>query len=117
MKGVIHEDARIKAIQRSGISDRDVEQERQLIIDLSAHHPLVLVHFASASLFKYLTENWKEVKQFGVVSQNETEKELEKSTEKLAEWADSAVSSFRIFLKGLKREITMTGAEYGVEIV
>ena len=117
MKGVIHEDARRKAIQQSGISDREVEQESQLIIDLSAHHPLVPVHFASASLFKYLTENWEQVKQFGCVSQNETEKELEMSTEKLAEWADSAIKSFKIFFKALKREITMTGAEYGVEIV
>lgn len=117
MKGVIHEDARIKAIQRSGISDSEVEQEKQLIIDLSAHHPLVPVHFASASLFKYLVENWEQLKQFGLASQNETEKELEISMEKLAEWAEFAVNSFTIFLKELKREITMTGAEYGVEIV
>jgi hypothetical protein len=117
MKGVIHEDARIKAIQRSGISDVEVEQEKQLIIDLSTHHPLVPVHFASASLFKYLEENWENVKQFGLASQNEAEKELERSTEKLAEWADFAINSFTIFLKELKREITMTGAEYGVEIV
>lgn len=117
MKGVIHEDARMKAIQRSDISDREVEQESQLIIDLSAHHPLVPVHFASASLFKYLTENWEQVKQFGLASQNETEEELEMSTEKLAEWAGSAIKSFKIFFKVLKREITMTGAEYGVVIV
>ncbi len=117
MKGVIHEDARRKAIQWSGISDREVEQESQLIIDLSAHHPLVPVHFASASLFKYLRENWEQVKQFGCVSQNETEKELERSMGKLDEWADSAIKSFKIFFKVLKREITMTGAEYGVVIV
>jgi hypothetical protein len=103
--------------QWSYISTEEVEQEMQLIIGLSALHPLVPVHFASASLFKYLQENWEEVKQFGVASQNETEKELESSMEKLAEWADSAINSFKIFLKGLKREITMTGAEYGVAIL
>ena len=62
-------------------------------------------------------ENWEQLKQFGCVSQNETEEELENSMEKLAEWADSAIKSFKIFFKELKREITMTGAEYGVEIV
>ncbi len=117
LKGAIHEEARMKAIQWSCISSEEVEQERQLIIGLSALHPLVPVHFASASLFKYLEENWDTVKQFGQASRNETEKELEFSTEKLAEWADSAINSFNIFLKALKREITMTGAEYGTEIV
>ncbi len=117
LKGAIHEEARMKAIQWSCISTEEVEQERQLIIGLSALHPLVPVHFASASLFKYLEENWEEVTQFGVVSQNETEKELEMPMGKLAEWADSAIKSFKIFLKELKRELTMTGAEYGIEIV
>jgi len=117
LKGAIHEEARMKAIQWSCISTEEVEQEMQLIIGLSALHPLVPVHFASASLFKYLEENWEEVTQFGLASQNETEKELESSTEKLAEWADSAINSFKIFFKELKREITMTGAEYDIEIV
>ena len=117
LKGAIHEEARMKAIQWSCISSEEVEQERQLIIGLSALHPLVPVHFASASLFKYLEENWDTVKQFGVVSRNETEKELEIPIEQLAEWADSAINSFKIFLKELKSEITMTGAEYGIEIV
>jgi len=117
MKGVIHEDARMKAIQRSAISNVEVEEEKQLIIDLSAHHPLVPVHFASASLFRYLEENCEKVKQFGCVSQNETERELEIHSEKLAEWADFAINSFETFLKELKREMTMTGAEYGIVIV
>jgi len=117
LKGAIHEEARMKAIQWSCISTEEVEQEMQLIIGLSALHPLVPVHFASASLFKYLEENWEQVTQFGLASQNETEKELESSMEELAEWADSAINSFKIFFKELKREITMTGAEYGIEIV
>ena len=62
-------------------------------------------------------ENWEQLKQFGCVSRNETEKELENSMEKLAEWAEFAIKSFKISFKELKREITMTGAEYGVEIV
>jgi len=107
----------MKAIQWSCISSEEVEQERQLIIGLSALHPLVPVHFASASLFKYLEENLEQVTQFGQASQNETEKELEIPIEQLAEWADSAINSFKIFLKDLKRELTMTGAEYGIEIV
>ncbi len=117
MKGVVHEEARMKAIQWSCISTEEVEQERQLIIDLSARHPVVPVHLASASIFKYLEENWKEVKQFGFASQNEAEKELEIPIEKLAEWADFGINAFKIFLKELKQEVTMTGAEYGIEII
>lgn len=117
MKGVIHEETRSKAIIKSGISDEEVEQERQLILDLSAHYPLVPTHFASASLFRYLEENWEKVKPLGLASQNEAEKELEISTEKFAEWTDFSRNSFKTFLKELKREITMTGAEYGVEVV
>jgi len=117
MKGVVHEEARMKAIQWSGISSEEVEWERQLILDLSTHQPLVPVHFASASLFKYLEENWATIEQYGVASQNESEQALEIPLEELAAGADSAINFFTIFLKELKKEITMTGAEYGVEIV
>lgn len=117
MKGVVHEEARVKAIQRSAISAQELERERQLILNLSAQSPLVPTHFASASLFRYLAKNWEEVKRFGLPSQNEKEKELELSAEKFADWADFSCSSFKIFLKVLKQEITMTGAEYGIEIV
>ena len=117
MKGVVHEEARVKAIQRSAISAQELERERQLILDLSAQSPLVPTHFASTSLFRYLEKNWEEVKRFGLPSQNEKEKELELSAEKFADWADFSCSSFKIFLKVLKQEITMTGAEYGIEIV
>ena len=117
MKGVVHEEARVKAIQQSAISAQELERERQLILDLSAQSPLVPTHFASTSLFRYLEKNWEEVKRFGLPSQNEKEKELELSAEKFADWADFYCSSFKIFLKVLKQEITMTGAEYGTEIV
>ena len=119
MKGVVHEEARVKAIQRSAISAQELERERQLILDLSAHAPLVPTHFASASLFKYLEKNWEEVRRFGLPSQHEKEKELELlfSAEKFADWVDFSCSSFKIFLNVLKQEITMTGAEYGTEIV
>jgi len=117
MKGVVHEEARVKAIQRSAISAEELERERLLILDLSAQSPLVPVHFASASLFKYLEENWEEVKRFGLASRSEIEKELELSAEKFADWTDSSCDFFKTFLKELRREITMTGAEYGIEIV
>jgi hypothetical protein len=117
MKAEIHEEARIKAMQWSCISSGEMAQERRLILDLSAHHPLVPVHFASASLFKYLEAHWKDLQQFGVVSRNETEQAMETSTEKLAEWADFAINSFGSFLKELKKELTMTGTEYGIAIV
>jgi len=117
MKGIIHEEARMRAIQLSCISGEEVEQERQLILELSAQNPVVTVHLASASLFRYLEENWEKVKQFGVASQNESEKESEIPLEKLVEWSDFSINAFKIFLKELKREITTTGAEYGIEIV
>ena len=117
MKSVVHEEARMKAIQWSGISSEDVERERQLIIDMSTHHPLVPVHFASASLFKYLEENWATVEQLGMGSRNDAERELEIPLEELAAWADSAINFFKLFLKELKKEITMTGTEYGIAIV
>jgi hypothetical protein len=117
MKRTIHEEARIKAMQWSCISSEEMAQERHLIIDLTAHHPLVPVHFASASLFKYLEENWEDLQRFGCVSRNETEQAMETSTEKLAEWADFAINSFGSFLKELKKELTMTGTEYGIAIV
>jgi len=117
MKGVVHEEARLKAIQQSAISTDELQRERQLILDLSAQSPLVPTHFASASLLKYLEANWEEVKPFGLPSQNEIEKGLELSSEKFADWTDFSCSSFKIFLTELKQKITMTGAEYGVEIV
>lgn len=117
MKGAVHEEARMKAIQWSGISSEEVERERQLIVELSTQHPLVPVHFASASLFKYIEENWATMEQYGMASRNESEQALEISLEELAAWADSAINFFTLFLMELKREITMTGAEYGVEIV
>lgn len=117
MKRGVHEEASVKAMQRSAISEDELEQERQLILHLSAQLPLVPTHFASTSLFKYLEENWEEVKAFGLASQNEIEEELELSAEKLDDWVDSSCDFFKTFLKALRREITMTGAEYGNAIV
>ena len=117
VKGAVHEEARVKAIQQSAISEDELEQERQLILDLSSLSPLVPTHFASASLFKYLEENWEDVKRFGLASQSEQEKESELSVEKISDWTAFSCSSFKIFLKELKQEITMTGVEYGVGIV
>ena len=117
MKGVVHEEARVKAIQQSAISADELQRERQLILDLSAQSPLVPTHFASASLFRYLEKNWEEVKPFGLPSQNEIERELELSAEKFADWTAFSCTSFKIFLTELKQKITMTGAEYGTEIV
>jgi hypothetical protein len=117
IKGAVHEEARIKAIRRSAISEDEVERERQLILNLSTEYPVVPVQFASASLFRYLEEHWEEVKQFGVASQNETEKALEPRAHKFTDWADFARNAFEFFLKSLKREITMTGVEYGAGIV
>jgi hypothetical protein len=117
IKGIVHEEARMKAIQRTAISADEVEQERQLILKLTTECPVVPVHFASVSLFSYLEENWEEIKQFGLASQNETGKEQKISAKKFTDWIDFSYTSFETFIKVIKREITMTGAEYGVEIV
>ena len=117
MRGVVHEEARMKAIKRSGISEDEVEQERQLIIELSARHTVVPVHFASAALVKYLIANWAQMQQFGAVSQTEMERELEGPTASLLERVELAIELYGVFLRALKRELTMTGAEYGVVVI
>jgi hypothetical protein len=55
------------------------------------------------------------VKQFGLPSQDEIDEEL--ATANFTARAQSSSDLFKAFLKALKREITMTGAEYGIEIV
>ena len=117
MKGVFHEEARIKAIQRSGISTEELDQERNLIFDLSFKSPMIPTGFAAVSLFKYLEENWEKVKCFGIPSQNETEKELEKASTEFVNWLDFSFNAYRAFLKELKEEMSMTGAEYGSVII
>jgi hypothetical protein len=117
MRGVVHEEARMKAIKRSGISEDEVEQERQLIIELSGRHPVVPVHFASAALVTYLVANWAQMQQFGAVSQTEMERELEGPTASLLDRVELAIELYGVFLQALKRELTMTGAEYGVAVV
>lgn len=116
-KGLIHEEARLTAIQWSCISAEEVGQERQLIFELATHSPLVPVHFASASLFRYLKANWARCKDVGTPSQTDAEEELELSLDKLAAWAEFAILTFRIFVKELKAELTMTGTEYGPGIL
>ncbi|MFZ2071923.1 MAG: hypothetical protein WAV32_10100 [Halobacteriota archaeon] len=115
MKRIVHEEAKVKAIRRSTISADDLERERLLILDLASKHPLVPPHFASVSLYKYLEAHWEDVKQFGLESQGEIEEEL--ATANVAARMQSSRNSFEAFLKALKRELTMTGAEYGIEIV
>ena len=117
MRGVVHEEARMKAIKRSGISEDEVERERQLIIELSGRHPVVPVHFASAALVRYLIANWAQMQQFGTISKTETERALEGPTASLLDRVELAIELYSIFLRALKRELTMTGAEYGVAVV
>jgi len=116
-KGLIHEEARLTAIQWSCISSEEVGQERQLILELAMHSPLVPVHFASASLFRYLASNWARYKVVGRISETEAEAELEFSLDKLAAWAEFALLTFRSFVKELKQELSMTGMEYGPGIL
>ena len=115
MKRIVHEEARAKAIRISTIPEEELERERQLILDLASKHPLVPAHFASTSLFNYLEENWAEVKQFGLPSQDEIDEEL--ATANFSARAQSSSDLFKVLIKALRREITMTGAEYGIEIV
>ncbi|MGC9443640.1 MAG: hypothetical protein ACP5E9_01705 [Candidatus Methanospirareceae archaeon] len=117
MRGVVHEEARVKAIKRSGISEDEVEQERQLIIELSGRHPVVPVHFASAALVRYLIANWAQLQQLGAASQTEMERELEGPTASLLERVQVGIELYGVFLRALKRELTMTGAELGVVLV
>ncbi|HDS46369.1 MAG TPA: hypothetical protein ENN68_09910 [Methanomicrobia archaeon] len=117
MRGVIHEEARMKAIKRSGISEDEVEQERQLIIELLGQHPVVPVHFASAALVTYLIANWAHMQQFGAASQTEMERELEVPTASLLERVSRGIELYGVFLRALKQELTMTGAEFGVAVV
>jgi len=115
MKRLIYEKARLRAIQQSGIEEDELEKERQLILELCSKYPVIPVHFASAALFIYLDKNWATVKQFGVPSKDDMEEELAKTN--FSAWADSSLELFRLFLKELRKELAMTGAEYGVEIV
>lgn len=112
MKGIIHEEARIKAIQRSGITLKEIKKEQALILELSAQLPMVPAHLASSSLFLFLERNWERVKQLGLPSTNEREKN---PNEKLG--IDLSLQAFGFFLKELKQELSMTGAEYGFEIM
>jgi len=42
---------------------------------------------------------------------------LEPEVQKISDWADFARNLFELFLNALKREMTMTGVEYGAGIV
>ena len=117
MRGVVHEEARMKAIKRSGISEDEVEQERELIIELSERHPVVPVHFASAALVRYLIANWAQMQQFGAASQTKMERELEGPTASLLDRVQVGIELYGVFIRALKQELTMTGAEYGVAVV
>ena len=115
MKRLIYEKARLRAIQQSGIDEEELEEERRLILDLCSKYPLIPVHFASAALFIYLDKNWATVKRFGVPSRDDIEEELAKTN--FSAWADTSLELFGLFLKELRKELAMTGTEYGVEIV
>ena len=115
MKRLIYEKARLRAIQQSGIDEEELEEERRLILDLCSKYPLIPVHFASAALFIYLDKNWATVKRFGVSSRDDIEEELAKTN--FNAWADASLELFGLFLKELRKELAMTGTEYGVEIV
>jgi len=113
MKRIVHEEASVTAMRESNISKDELERERQLILNLASNHPLVPSHFVSTSLYDYLEHNWADMKQFGLASQDEIEEE--QASANFA--ARTSRERFTAFIKALKREMTMTGAEYGIEIV
>ncbi len=117
VKRLVHEKARLRAIQQSSITDEEIEEERQLILDLCTRYPVIPTHFASAALFMYLDANMDlaAVKRFGMPSQGQIEEELANAD--FSAWARSSIELFRLFLKELRKELAMTGAEYGIEIV
>ncbi len=115
IKGLIDEETRQEAIQHTGITEEELEAEWKLILELVNKCPLVPTHFASAALFTYIDRNRERLKEYGLPSSDDIDEELSKADFKA--WSLDSFKLFGLFLKELKKELTMTGAEYGAGIL
>ncbi len=111
-KRKISDDTLNKSIEKSGITKEELGKERQLMLKISHHSPLIPKPFAETALYWYVERHLDEIKDMGESSTTEKEDSLgKKLNSDFREWIDFSADVYRLFLSGIKKELNYT--DYG----
>ena len=105
-KRKISNDALKKAIEISGITQDELEEEHRLMIKTSHLSPPIPKPFAESALYWHLEKNMDEFREFGEKSLTEKEDEIGKKLNlDFKEWIDFSTDTYKLFLSEVKKEI------------
>lgn len=100
------------AVEKTGITPDELERENRLMLRVSYTSPLLPKPFAEAALYWYMEKNLDEFRGYGKASRAEKEDELgKKLNNDFKEWLDFSVSTYRLFLEDVKKELNYS--DYG----
>ena len=102
-----------QAIEKTGITQEELERENQIMLKISSVSPLIPKPFAETALYWYLEKNIENLRHLGEVSRTEKEEELgKKLNSDFKEWMDFSMYTYRIFLSDIKKELDYMGYSY-----
>ena len=105
-KRKISNDALKKAIEISGITQDELEEENRLMIKTSHLSPPIPKPFAETALYWHLEKNMDEFREFGEKSLTEKEDAIGKKLNlDFKEWIDFSTDTYKLFLLEVKKEI------------
>jgi hypothetical protein len=105
-KRKISDETLIKAIEKSGITEKELEKEKQIMLRISTVSPLIPKPFAETALYWYVEKNIEELKTYGMESRTDKEDELgKKLNADFKEWIDFSTNTYKMFLSDVKKEL------------
>jgi hypothetical protein len=111
-KRKISDEALNRAIEKSGITREEIEQEQALMLKISHISPLIPKPFAETALYWYIESHLDELKVLGEPSINEKEDTIgKKLNTDFKEWIDFSAGVYKSFLSEVKKELNYT--DYG----
>jgi hypothetical protein len=108
-KRKISDDTLNRAIEKSGITREELEQEKALMLSISHNSPLIPKPFAETALYWYIEKHLDELKYMGESSRTEKEEAIgKKLNADFKEWIDFSSGVYKQFLSEVKKELNYT---------
>jgi hypothetical protein len=105
-KRKISDETLTKAIEKSGITKKELVKEKELMLKISSISPLIPKPFAETALYWHINKNREELKPYGTPSRTKKEESMgKKLNADFKRWINFSTNTYKIFLLDVKKEL------------